>query len=476
MRITVSFLIAVAIVTWFWNWRVSIAGFVLLTVVVLSVGSSRHTKEYLVVCGLIGTMLWRWSVLLYQYLAPQCGQLDQQSWESWRIEGTIIWVRTPWSVLLQVPNSAHGWAETYVVSTKIPLTVWSTVVWTLHGIQCSTPHKISRNSLSTLPFFQEEFDYPHWLWTRGYAWSAYGSLTTTAQTHSMRTTIIESMRWYFHGDTLWLLVGMSIGWRAYLSDDQYDRYKESGLVHLIAVSWSNIAFVAVILGYLLFWLPLTIRRVGILVWIIAYTLLCGSDSSILRAALVGWLAYSTIMGWVRISRMRSILYVLTILCFINPYSLIYDVWLQLSLFAVLGIRIGVLFISTPTNTLHRILRNRIVPTITASLWVIPVLLLTFKTINITAMLSSLLVTPLVAPVSILTLSTLLTWIPWLDAVTVPILTQIVNGVERVADVWVSTSVWIDSTNLTITGIFSALLTLAYWFLYQYGMRRKRMLH
>lgn len=82
-------------------------------------------------------------------------------------------------------------------------------------------------------------------------------------------------------------MGLLIGDKSLIPTESYETFVESGLVHIIAVSGGNIAMVVILLSFLLKWIPLYIRNGLIILMIIAYATICGADSSVIRAAIMG---------------------------------------------------------------------------------------------------------------------------------------------------------------------------------------------
>ncbi|HCB51321.1 TPA: hypothetical protein DEP21_01945 [Patescibacteria group bacterium] len=59
------------------------------------------------------------------------------------------------------------------------------------------------------------------------------------------------------------------------------------MVHLVAVSGGNIVMIVTFLMFILFFVPFYPRLVIILFVVIGYGIICGMDSSVLRAVIMG---------------------------------------------------------------------------------------------------------------------------------------------------------------------------------------------
>jgi competence protein ComEC len=135
-----------------------------------------------------------------------------------------------------------------------------------------------------------------------------------------------------------LLVGIVLGEDQGLPEPLRDRFRASGLYHLLAVSGQNVALVA---GgaLLLAWLVGLSRFVGQLVALLsisAYALAVGPQPSVLRAAVVGALGSLAWLAARQRDRWQFLLLAAGALLAWNPYS-VFDPGFQLSFAAVAAI-------------------------------------------------------------------------------------------------------------------------------------------
>jgi competence protein ComEC len=134
-----------------------------------------------------------------------------------------------------------------------------------------------------------------------------------------------------------LLLGLLIGDKSLIPTDQYNTFVDSGLVHIIAVSGGNIAMVVILLSFLLKRVPLYVRNGLIMLMIIVYAMICGGDSSVVRAAIMGCLTLLALFWGREVSIWRAMKYAFVGILLLNPFSLVYDVGLLLSFSAIIGI-------------------------------------------------------------------------------------------------------------------------------------------
>ncbi|HEY6584842.1 MAG TPA: ComEC/Rec2 family competence protein, partial [Gaiellaceae bacterium] len=202
------------------------------------------------------------------------------------------------------------------------------------------------------------------------------------------------------GERRAVLDGLVLGEDEGLSQELRDRFRSSGLYHLLAVSGANVAFVAggVLLVAWLAGISRVVAELGALAAIGAYLLAVGWQPSVVRAGVAGALAS---LAWLA-SRPRDRWYFLllgaALLLAWSPYSLL-DPGFQLSFAAVAAI-----FVAVPA--VQRLLEGYPVPgglreVIAVSgacgLATAPILLLQFGSVPTYSILSNALAAPAVAP-------------------------------------------------------------------------------
>jgi competence protein ComEC len=155
---------------------------------------------------------------------------------------------------------------------------------------------------------------------------------------ALRRRLERSVAVGLHGDRSAVVEGVVLGEDSALSDELRQRFRASGLYHLLAVSGQNVALVAAgamgviwVLG-----LPRMLGQLAALVAIAAYVLAVGAQPSVIRAGVVAalgslaWLTARTADRW------HLLLVAAIVLLGWNPYMLL-DVGFQFSFAAVIAI-------------------------------------------------------------------------------------------------------------------------------------------
>ncbi len=216
-----------------------------------------------------------------------------------------------------------------------------------------------------------------------------------------------------------LILWMLIGDKSVFSKEDYQLFIDSWLVHLVAVSGGNIVMIVTFLMFILFFVPFYPRLVIILFVVIGYGIICGMDSSVLRAVIMGAMSLIALLWWRRTStrRLLGIAYI-SMLCY-NPYFLVYDVGFLLSFGAVIGIMLSDLSKEKETSTKpssfiakigQKIRKEYLKPTLGATLWISPLMIFFMGKINLIWILGNLFVLPLVPIIMIGWLIGI--WLPW----------------------------------------------------------------
>jgi competence protein ComEC len=197
-----------------------------------------------------------------------------------------------------------------------------------------------------------------------------------------------------------VLLGVVLGADEGLSQSLRDRFRASGLYHLLAVSGQNVALVAAG-ALLLAWLagiPRLVGELGALAAIAAYVLAVGAQPSVVRAGIAGALGS---IAWL-LARERDRWWFLLVGAFVllawNPYTL-FDAGFQLSFAAVAAIftlapRIGRLLEGYPVP---RKIGAFLAVSTACGLATAPILWLQFHAVPLLAVPANALAAPAVAP-------------------------------------------------------------------------------
>ncbi len=196
-----------------------------------------------------------------------------------------------------------------------------------------------------------------------------------------------------------LLSGLILGGTNNLSLEVKNNFSQTGLLHIVAVSGYNVTIIAeylMILGIFLglwrqqaFWLA----TVGI----VLFVSLTGLSSSAVRAGIMGILLIWAIKNGRLANSQNAILFAADLMLVINPLLLRWDVGFQLSFLASLGIIYFYPFLQHYLVRKHKVmgLSEVLFLTISAQIFVLPVLLFNFQKLSLISPLANLLILPII---------------------------------------------------------------------------------
>jgi competence protein ComEC len=236
---------------------------------------------------------------------------------------------------------------------------------------------------------------------RGRSWRMIGRRGGVAGlADRVRQELASSIAPGLSGERRAVLAGLVLGEEESLSQGLRDRFRSSGLYHLLAVSGQNVAFVAG--GVLLIAWLLGISRLaaefGALAAIAAYVMAVGWQPSVVRAGVAGALAS---LAWLA-SRPRDRWYFLllgaALLMAWNPYSLL-EPGFQLSFAAVAAIFVAVPRLEGVLDgyPLPRGLAGVVAVSAACGLATAPILLFQFGSVPVYSVFSNALAAVAVAP-------------------------------------------------------------------------------
>jgi len=249
------------------------------------------------------------------------------------------------------------------------------------------------------------FDYTNYLIMKGISWNIYAK--KIYKKHQDDIPFYKNIKSYIKNKidniyvknnykalVLWILI-----WdKSYLSDKIYHEFIYSWLVHIIVVSWWNIMLLIIFLSFFLFFLPFYVRIIVIWIFVIIYSMVVGFDSSVIRATIM-WILSLIALFFGRLADTKRFLGIAFIfMLIINPYFLIYDLGFVLSFLAILWILAFNSFKITWKGYIKWLsysYNNYVLPTLWASLFTAPAILLFTNKVNALAFISGILVVPFV---------------------------------------------------------------------------------
>jgi competence protein ComEC len=202
-----------------------------------------------------------------------------------------------------------------------------------------------------------------------------------------------------------LLSGLILGGDDKLSKKIQNNFSKTGMTHIVAVSGYNVTIVAEYLMILGIFIGLWRKQAFwfAVVGIILFIAMTGFPSSAVRAGVMGILLIWAVKNGRLANSQNAILFAAAVMLLVNPLLLRWDIGFQLSFLATLGIVYMYPIFNdyffrgrdksrlVPTNTLLEILFL----TLSAQIFVLPVILFNFQKLSLISPLANLLVLPII---------------------------------------------------------------------------------
>ncbi|PKK84856.1 MAG: hypothetical protein CVT49_01500 [candidate division Zixibacteria bacterium HGW-Zixibacteria-1] len=222
----------------------------------------------------------------------------------------------------------------------------------------------------------------------------------------MRRFILETFRESLGRDASAMSAGFLIGYTRDISTEVYGYFRDSGTLHLLAVSGSNVGLVAVLFVFLLraSSMKLPARTLLLLLIIIVFSFLAYNQPSVVRASVMASLVLIGRALQRRVDLNNIIASAALIILLFKPGDL-FDIGFQLSFVTAWGLiffvpRLTVPFKDYKTRWYYKYMIFPLIVCITAQLVSLPMCAFYFQRLPMISFLSNLVIVPLVSVIVI----------------------------------------------------------------------------
>jgi competence protein ComEC len=192
--------------------------------------------------------------------------------------------------------------------------------------------------------------------------------------------------------------GILLGSRTDIPADIKENFNRTSTTHILAISGYNIAIIATIISwFFLFFFRRPIAFWFSVVGIAVFVILTGAQASVVRAAIMGGLVLLAYREG-RLSNPRNALVLAgALMVFINPRILRFDIGFQLSFAATIGLIYAAPLIEKYFEKLPNFFnfRETFVMTLSAQLFVLPLLIYYFKNLSLVSLPTNIIILPLI---------------------------------------------------------------------------------
>lgn len=194
--------------------------------------------------------------------------------------------------------------------------------------------------------------------------------------YGLKHQLLDGIYRYIPRPESGLLAGILVGQESALDEDTEDAFRRVGLMHIVVLSGYNVALVIFALMALLKWIPVYIRSVCVVCGIVMFALLVGAGPTVIRASIMAMFIVLGRVLHMRYDVTRALLVAGVIMILINPRILIFDISFQLSFLASYGLIVFSPFLEKRLQWLPAalVIRESAITTLSAQLFVLPLLL------------------------------------------------------------------------------------------------------
>lgn len=261
----------------------------------------------------------------------------------------------------------------------------------------------------------DDFDYAGFMKIKGFSGSAFipearwhrtgrQHITLPILSQRCRAKALDFYRSFqLDPDAYAFITAITLGYKAYLSDDLQEAFRASGTAHVLAVSGLHVGIIYLVINFLFSFLGnhgkrFVVRQLLVILTLWGYALVAGMSAPVIRAAFM-----LTIYGVGRIQKRAGFSYntlaaAAFFLLLSNPFNL-FDVSFQMSFMAVCAILFfqpKVRRLYKPKGKITRYIWNLSTVSLSAQLGVFPLVLYHFGSFPTYFFIANLLVVPLLS--------------------------------------------------------------------------------
>ncbi len=217
--------------------------------------------------------------------------------------------------------------------------------------------------------------------------------------------------------------GILLGAKQSLGETLLEKFRVTGLIHIVVLSGYNVAIIATAIVLLMSGLPPRVRFVASVVAVILFAIMVGGGATVVRATIMVLAVLVARAVGREAHALRALLLAAFIMVMMNPAILLHDLSFQLSFIATLSLIVFVPIIDPFFSFIKSsILREISTATLSAQLWVAPLILYSMGNTSVIGFLANLLVLPMM-PVAMASVALVLIF------GSVPIVGSILSGVS-----------------------------------------------
>ena len=229
----------------------------------------------------------------------------------------------------------------------------------------------------------------------------------------LKNNMLQNIGRAIHEPEAALAGGITLGAKQSLGEELLEKFRETGLIHIVVLSGYNIAVVVVAIGIMTSFLPFVWRIIFSVIAIILFAVMVGGGATVVRATIMALIALFARVAGREGDALRALFLAGGIMVAFNPMIILHDVSFQLSFMATLS-----LILFSPILEKYfiaiksKIFREIIIATLSTQIFVVPLLLYHMGSTSLVGVLANIFVLPIVPLAMFLVfLVALFSWVP-----------------------------------------------------------------
>lgn len=207
--------------------------------------------------------------------------------------------------------------------------------------------------------------------------------------------------------------GITLGTKQSLGDEWLQKFRETGVAHIVVLSGYNIAIVAGIISRLVVFMPFTLRLVMSALGVVLFAVMVGGGATVVRATVMALIIILARVFGREGDALRALVLAGGLMVFVNPMILLNDVSFQLSFGATIAIVTLVPVIEKYFAFIkYLILREIVVTTVATQFFVAPLILYHMGSVSLIGLVSNIFILPVVPfAMLVVALVSVFAWVP-----------------------------------------------------------------
>lgn len=204
-----------------------------------------------------------------------------------------------------------------------------------------------KTKITKIDNFSDNFNYEKFLQTKNVYFQVYDNNVDLKEKKELskienfiiniRQNLLKIVYNLYPKDEAVFLAWLLIWAREDMSENLQNSFNNSGLTHLVAVSWFNITIIIIFLWFLFWFFPLILRTILICLFVIFFVFVVWDNIPVIRAGIMWLIWYFILVSWRKSDSLSLLLFTAFLIVLYNPLYINYDISFHLSFLAVIGL-------------------------------------------------------------------------------------------------------------------------------------------